>query len=368
MTDPAKLANYVQPALSDGRLAAQWSRILAREPQQVSPWRRYALMTAATCSGLSLVFVLGSYWGRSGSSMSPVAIERGLAGDPTITLVPGVVATVAKESKLRLLSHGRLETLLELTRGEATFDVTHQLGRKVIVATPGYDVEVLGTRFIVRVADAEATAAQLRPPAVSVEVLRGTVQVNASSAPARSNASPQSVALVREGKSWSSVSRISDPSPTADTPVTPTAVVAVASATASSETIPIEHIATRGSAKELFEAAERYRVLGRLREAATAFDELRRRFPADPRAPLACFELGRIRMDGLGDNTGAIAAFSAAIRLNRNGAYCEDASARLVQLYDKVGATSACQAARESYLATYRQGSHSSSVRRACER
>ena len=103
MTDNAKLANFVQPPLSEGRLAAQWSRILAREPQQVSPWRRYALMTTASCVGLSLIFVLGGYWGSSNTSAIPVVIERGLVGDPTISIAPGVVATVAKESSTNML-------------------------------------------------------------------------------------------------------------------------------------------------------------------------------------------------------------------------------------------------------------------------
>ncbi|MGC4064131.1 MAG: hypothetical protein QM784_05710 [Polyangiaceae bacterium] len=95
---------------------------------------------------------------------------------------------------------------------------------------------------------------------------------------------------------------------------------------------------------------------------------MRRNYPGDARAALATFELGRIRMDGLGDASGAAAAFQAAIKLNPSGAYREDAEARLVQLYQRLGATDRCRQAKSAYLAKYGRGRYVGTVKAACER
>jgi transmembrane sensor len=128
----------------------------------------------------------------------------------------------------------------------------------------------------------------------------------------------------------------------------------------------VEITSTRSSAKELFESAERHRLAGQLREAATALDTLRRRYPGDPRAALAAFELGRIRMDSFGDFSGAMLAFNSALKLNPSASFREDAEARLIKLYERTGQREACKKAQQAYLARYPRGNHVGVVGNAC--
>jgi TolA-binding protein len=122
------------------------------------------------------------------------------------------------------------------------------------------------------------------------------------------------------------------------------------------------------SAKDLFEQAEAYRLEGHPREAAAALDRLRRSFPRDPRAGLASFELGRLRMDQLGDPAGALNAFSDAMRLDPSARFREDAQARVVQLYASLGQSERCLKAQAEYQSRYPNGSHAKSVAGSCKR
>ena len=83
-------------------------------------------------------------------------------------------------------------------------------------------------------------------------------------------------------------------------------------------------------AKELFEQARRLWRDGHIREAADAYQALLSSHPRDPRAGLAAFELGRLRMDRLGDMPGAVQALERAVALAPGAELREDAMARLV--------------------------------------
>jgi transmembrane sensor len=115
----------------------------------------------------------------------------------------------------------------------------------------------------------------------------------------------------------------------------------------------------------LLESAKRARLAGRPRDAAIALDTLRRRYRSDPRAALAAFELGRLRLDNLGDAPGAVEALNDAIVLAPQGSFREDAEARRVDALDAEGAPG-CAEARDAYLVRYPKGIHATMVAARC--
>ena len=116
----------------------------------------------------------------------------------------------------------------------------------------------------------------------------------------------------------------------------------------------------------LFEQGNAARRLGRLREAAEIYAELVARYPRDRRAALSAFELGRIRMDSLGDVKGATEALERALKLDARRAFAEDALARLVLAQETLGDRKACESARSRYLSRYPDGIHSQHVTTRC--
>jgi TolA-binding protein len=120
------------------------------------------------------------------------------------------------------------------------------------------------------------------------------------------------------------------------------------------------------TARELFDDAQRARADGRSDDAARAFDRLRRTFPRDPRSALAAFELGRLRLDVLGDARGAEEALRDAIALGPSSPFREDAEARRVEALWRMGDSSACASARAAYLARWPNGTYRRAVEVGC--
>ena len=118
--------------------------------------------------------------------------------------------------------------------------------------------------------------------------------------------------------------------------------------------------------RELLQTANDARLAGRPREAAAAFDALRRHYRGDPRAGLAAFELGRLRLDALGDPGGAAEALADSIALAPGATFREDAEARLVEALDRAHDGGRCTAARRAYLARFPGGLHAASVAARC--
>ena len=85
-------------------------------------------------------------------------------------------------------------------------------------------------------------------------------------------------------------------------------------------------------------------------------------YPRDPRAGLAAFELGRLRMDRLGDMPGAVRALEQAVTLAPGAELREDALARLVAASAAAHDRSVCRRARDRYLADYAGGVHHRTV------
>jgi len=100
-----------------------------------------------------------------------------LADGTTITLSGAGAATIAVTDT---------ERRVELTSGYALFDVTHDASRPFVVETPEGDITVLGTSFVVRIADGEVRTTVLRG-SVSGTAGRGFFGARRGSVTARAN-------------------------------------------------------------------------------------------------------------------------------------------------------------------------------------
>jgi transmembrane sensor len=112
-------------------------------------------------------------------------------------------------------------------------------------------------------------------------------------------------------------------------------------------------------------AADRARLAGHAAEGAELLRKLVRVHPADPRAPLAAFTLGRLLLMELGRPADAAAAFAEARRLSPKGAFAEDALAREVEALAKAGLTADAQARADEYRRLYPNGRRMATVRTA---
>ena len=247
-----------------------------------------------------------------------------------------------------------------LARGRIACDVTHREGRSFVVAAGGVEVRVVGTRFSVANEEAEGGTR------VEVRVERGAVEVRGAGPDAE-------VVRVEAGHSWSQVTKTGGarragggdgargarPRPTRPTPRrrprrhTPSARAAHPAA---------------GDARELFEQARDQWRAGRMADAARTYQALLTSHPRDPRAGLAAFELGRLRMDRLDDMPGAVQALEQAVALAPGAELREDALARLVAASAAAHDRARCARARTRYLTEYPTGVHHRTVSAAtCE-
>jgi transmembrane sensor len=301
-----------------------------------------------------------------------------------VALGDGSRIELEPQSRLHVVDGRASHVRLDLERGGARFDVTHVSGRVFEVSAGGLEVEVVGTRFGVRVGKDRAH--------VEVWVDRGAVEVRRPDRhdPGRRLAAGESLTVAtKAARSAAPRPPTTPPAPPPETvvppgprpepaldaglpprvatprPAPPASVVADAGAPAEPPQPAAPTLAT-ATAAQLFEMANGARRAGRMRDAAEAYDTLRRRFPGDSRAGLAAFELGRLRMDAFHDLPGAVEALSAAIRIAPGGGFREDAMARVVQAYDVMGAAQACVRARDRYLASYPGGAQAAAIRARC--
>jgi transmembrane sensor len=298
---------------------------------------------------------------------------------------------LADGSRVELAEATRLEfaairpdaVRLQLTRGAVDLDVAHVEGRTFTVAAGGFDVIVRGTRFKVALSESPVTE-------LTISVQRGRVEAvrRGSGEPSRQ---------IAAGETWSTAQGETQPRASSDAPpalseepTPPAADVPPAGSEQGgsfeagnrfSELVKAKKFGDayaalgphgfareleRADAKRLLELADAARFSGHVREAVTPLDRLRRKFRSDPRAALAAFELGRLRMDSLGDPAGASEAFADAIALAPSGPVREDAQARQVQALERLGDTARCVQARDAYLARFPNGIHASSIRGRC--
>ncbi len=349
MNTPRKAGRYLEIEVSKARVERQWDavrRSLAPSSSRVR-WRR-AAFAFAFVSALAAVLLIVRIRRAPTNVTGAGAVLESVAGQ-TLTLADGSRVEIAARARLRVGVLEANHTELVLEQGRATFDVTHAEGRRFVVHAGPFDIVDIGTRF-------EVSVDQDGGVAVSVDRGRVQLQRRDSSEPPR---------FLGAGERWTNVAAdhaaLETPTTTAET--TP-------SSSANVETPPTQNPATSASttptAKDIFESAERARREGHSRKAASQLDNLRRHYRSDPRAGLASFELGRLRLDELSDPEGAATAFQDAIVLAPNAPFREDAEARLVDAYAASADYARCVRARDAYAAHYPRGLYASIVASRC--
>jgi transmembrane sensor len=363
------------PLVTESRLARQYAAIRERVPaaRRRRLWEGAAgwAVAAAATTALAVVFVRSERL-RTATLDDAAIIESAPAVDghpgPTtsVTLADGSRVDLGAATRARLTSAKAKAIRIDLERGSVDIEATHVEGRTFVVGAGPYDVRVVGTHFVVR-----------RDPGaqVTVQVERGAVEVAAA---AGTSGETRRLAA---GEQWSAPESNALPTATALAAPSPVANAAPAAAVGASplpnapvtQATPVAPIAAPAvgvrrdeSARDLFDEAQRARADGRPLDAARAFDRLRHTFPHDPRAALSAFELGRLRLDALGDPRGAEEAFRDAIALGPSSPFREDAEARHVEALRRSGDGPGCLSARAAYLARWPNGTYRRAVEVGC--
>jgi transmembrane sensor len=349
-----KLAHHVRVDLSEARVDRVWGRVSARlvGPRRARGW---VWATAALGAAAAVAFVVvrarGPHdgGGQVASSAWEGAQLETAADALAVTLVDGSSLKVEPRSRVEVGDRTPSALKLVLARGRIACDVTHREGRSFVVAAGGVEVRVVGTRFTVA---NEAAAAGRR---VEVRVERGVVEVRGPDG---------EIARVEAGHSWSQVTKteaLAAPEP--EIAPEPEAEEGAAAPVAPAAKT---HVAARAKpaadARELFEQARSQWRAGHIAEAARTYQALLAAHPRDPRAGLAAFELGRLRMDRLDDMPGAVQALEQAVALAPGAELREDALARLVAAAAAAHDHLRCARARTRYLTEYPAGVHHRTV------
>jgi transmembrane sensor len=354
MTPPeTSLGRHIVPSLDEARLDRQVAgiaeRVSARRP--LASRRFLTVAAAAACVGVVAIVALRSRVPPRPPSepgvMAGTTFEAP-AGGETITLGDGSRAVLDPRSKLTLLTVRPELVRVALERGGVDLDVVHAEGKQFVALARGYEIRVLGTRFRVRLGEAAGA------PALEITVARGRVRVTRVGESGADNAREADVRVLDAGETWSTAPN-----------------VAAAPAPEAEATPPLRPKPTAGSelgesARDLLARAEAFRAANDPRAAARLFDALRLRHRSDPRAGLAAFELGRLRLDRLGDPRGAAEAFNDAISVAPDAPFREDAQARLVEAYAASRDSSRCLEAQAVYLLRYPRGVHRAKVAARC--
>ena len=336
------LSKHLPPRLTQARLARQWSAVQARARSPRSRARWALPIAFAAAAALVVLLVRRAPTTTAATLVDGTWLESPASGlAPAVVLADGSRVALGAKSRLRLTSTRANAIRLDLERGRVDVEATHRDARTFVVAAADVEVHVVGTRFSVE-----------DDGPVRVRVEEGRVRVH----------DPDGDRFVSGGEEWAEEARAA-PSSTAGNEEAP--------ASDGEEAIDAggAHTSRKAGpdAKSLLDDAQHALAQGHANDAARLFDAIRREHRRDARAGLAAFELGRLRLDALGDPSGAEEAFRDAIRLARDAALRDDAEARRVEALDKMGARPRCVRARDAYLASHPSGVHRTEVASRCD-
>jgi transmembrane sensor len=367
MEPNSPLARYVVTDTSSARVARIWEGVSGRLSQprpRRSVWlvRAAAIGAVAACAGVGWHLIATP--GGSTSAWQNAALSS--AGDGlALDLEDGSHIELAAHSRVEVAERTALAVELRLNQGRVVCDVVPNAERRFVVSSAGVEVRVTGTRFSV-----EVTPARDR---VSVEVQRGAVEVKGpnDATPRRLSAGERLTVAVGHVAPEPVASPVESNEPTAVKPVP-----AAPARSATSNRVPEAHAPEAdedpvpsleaSNARELLDQANSARRAGDVAHAVAGYELLLAKYPSDGRAALAAFELGRLRMDRLGNLPGAVNALRQAMALSKDAGFREDAMARLVRAYDGMGASERCREAQAAYLKNYPSGVHTASVAARC--
>jgi tetratricopeptide (TPR) repeat protein len=348
--------------VSPARVARVWAAVSTRLDTAPRTGKRWVVRTlvAAALVGVLSIGVLGVQRYRGGGAETASAWQGAAlstSGDAmAVKLDDGSEVELAAHTRVKVTENRPSNVALGLERGRVDCDITPRPGRHFAVFAAGVEVRVTGTRFSVELAT---------PRRVEVEVTRGSVEVSF-----RGAAAPKRLAA---GERWSvdldqpvTESAAPKASESPEPPSPPSSVEAPSSVDAPRPSASPPREPAVAGPRELFDLGNAARRAGDAAGAARAYEQLLEHHPRDARAGLAAFELGRLRMDRLGDVHGAIQALQRAVALAPGAGFREDAMARLVDAYSAAGATVRCRSAQSAYLESYPTGVRAAAVARRC--
>jgi transmembrane sensor len=360
--DNERLAPHVRVDLSDGRVDRLWGGVAARLGGGTRSRLGWLWPSVAFSAAAAAAITIAVVRARSVDSNNDRAVAAASAWEGaqletaadavSVTLVDGSNLKVEPRSRVALRERTPSSLKLVLARGRIACDVTHREGRSFVVAAGGVEVRVVGTRFSVANEDAEGGTR------VEVRVERGAVEV-------RGAGPDREIVRVAAGHSWSQVTKTetlgASEAEVQPEPAHAPEAEATRAAPAVHAHVPA-HAKTGADARALFEQARSAWRAGDMEEAARTYQALLAAHPRDPRAGLAAFELGRLRMDRLNDMTGAVQALEQAVALAPGAELREDALARLVAASAAAHDGARCARARTRYLTEYPSGVHHRTV------
>jgi hypothetical protein len=379
------LSKYVVLDDASARTDRIWLRVADRLASGQRASRRPISHMLALGAALAFAFVVGMFVMRSRAPSGWAQLET--SGDAvTVALQDGSRLKLAPQTRLELRESSEVKVALELERGHVDCEVTPNRQRTFAVGAAGFEVLVSGTEFGVDLSrernrlEVEVRAGevkvhrrgQTKPEATlragqrwSIDLQGPPVSPAAPSdarvpplAPALRDMSPRAAAPEDAGPASSPAPSPSSTSPSPATRPSSRALDA-RSARSSSESGQL-------GARRLLDQGNAARRAGDFDGAARAYELLLSTYPSDRRAGLAAFELGRLRMDRLGDVRGAVVPLEQAAKLVTDPGLREDAMARLVRAFELLGDKERCLDARGLYLDTHPTGVHVGSVAEAC--
>ncbi|MEX1367298.1 MAG: tetratricopeptide repeat protein [Nannocystaceae bacterium] len=352
-----------QRARSLARAQVPWDdvrarRVLERIEAQVparARARRRGRVAAVTAAAVALAAVVVAMFALPSSPreeplvLTTAAADRdadtdavALAPTPSIPFVTWPQLRLPDDSVAQLRHGARVEVdvqqddLVRLSQhgGEVRYQVTPDRTRSFVVDAAGIEVRVVGTIFTVTLDDAASR--------VAVQVERGLVEVDNGTRVAELGPG-DALSLDVEDEVV-----LLEPEPDLDEP-------SPASVRPSARTMG-------PSVDALLAAADAARAGGDLTRAAEALGELVRRYPRDPRAYSAYFQLGKVER-ARGRHAAAAAAFIKCAKRSPRGALTEDARAEAAVSWQAAGRPDRARAAAEDYLERHRSGAHGARMR-----
>ncbi|HXK19771.1 MAG TPA: hypothetical protein VNG33_18295, partial [Polyangiaceae bacterium] len=259
--------------------------------------------------------------------------------------------------------------------------VHHRDGSSWRVAAGPYEVEAIGTEFVV-----DWVSGRDKP--LRVTVSEGTVAVRGPAFGGTRFVSAHQMVEVSTQDSASASVTPTPPSPVAVEALSPEAEVApddpsastpharsepswraleasgkYADAVKAAERRGLSGIYQAGSADDLLALSRAARFAGRMEVAREALMACRARFSGTAQATMSAFLLGRWA-------SGAQAAdwFSTYLREQPSGALAREALGRLIEAYQAAGDRVSARATAERYLKSYPDGPHATLARQALHR
>jgi len=357
---PRSPGDFVRAPLSGARMQRMWDGVATAE-ERLRRRRRRArgatvLVFATSVAAATLLFVRHRAPAAGGAPTAPLVVDTETAARE-VSLPDGTSLALGASTHVDVVAATEGEIHVRVARGAIAFDVPARTARRLVVEANDVEVDAKEGRFSMSVQAGGEDAGT----AVSVRVEAGAAEVR--------DRDHHVIAFLGPGQRWTSeadANRPIDPppedvapSPTAPSPSSSSAVTPQGSAPSSAR--------SASGARALFEQADAARLAGRPADAASALDQLRQRYPRDPRAGYAAFELGRIRLESLHDPRGAADAFAFALAHPGPGFFRDDAQAGRIAALAAAGDKAACVRARDAFLAKQPNSAQAPRVAKLCE-